>query len=190
MDEYIDWLGDVVVYSTLDTNSDYWQVEIDQEDGEKTAFASNDRLFKGIRILYGLKGAPGTFQRATDEILSTVHCQFKFVYLGAILIVLKSPEAHIEHVRHVLALLRHVVTTMNGKKFGFLLNTVNQLCHVIRLGQLPIQQHAIDSTQISITERTSRNYDYSWACATCFDDLYPTSCVVRHHWAESCKKTT
>lgn len=41
MGEYIDSLGEVINFSTLDDNSGYWQIEIDDVDEDKTAFTSH-----------------------------------------------------------------------------------------------------------------------------------------------------
>ena len=70
MDECIDSLGDGTVFTTLDCNSGYWQVEIAEEERDKTTFGSHCGLCRFIRMLFGLKNAPVTFQRAVDIILS------------------------------------------------------------------------------------------------------------------------
>lgn len=41
----IDSLGDATVFSTLDANSGYWQVEIEESDRDKTAFTSHHGLY-------------------------------------------------------------------------------------------------------------------------------------------------
>lgn len=41
MDECIDSLGDAQVFSTLDANNAYFQIEVDKSYQEKTAFTSN-----------------------------------------------------------------------------------------------------------------------------------------------------
>ena len=46
MDECIDSLGDTQVFSTLDCNSGYWQLEVAPEDRHKTAFVSHHGLYQ------------------------------------------------------------------------------------------------------------------------------------------------
>ena len=58
MDECIDSLGDATVFTTLDCNSGYWQVEIAEEDRDKTTFASHCGLYRFLRMPFGLKNAP------------------------------------------------------------------------------------------------------------------------------------
>ena len=48
MDEFIDSLGDAVIFSTLEFNSDYWQIPMSDEDRDKTAFVSHWGLFLSL----------------------------------------------------------------------------------------------------------------------------------------------
>ena len=58
MDECIDSLGDSQVFSTLDCNVGYWQIEIEEEDKDKTAFVTHHGLFRFKRMPFGLRNAP------------------------------------------------------------------------------------------------------------------------------------
>lgn len=49
----------------------YSQVEIDKRDLYKAVFTSHQGLYRIIRMPFGRKNAPGTFQRAVDVILTT-----------------------------------------------------------------------------------------------------------------------
>lgn len=73
IEESIDSVRDVTVFSTLDANSGYWQVEIARGDIEISEFASHHEFFQFIRMLFGWKTAPGQFQSVMDVRLSTVH---------------------------------------------------------------------------------------------------------------------
>jgi hypothetical protein len=69
MDECIDSLGDAVVFTTLDCNSDYWQIPVHPGDRDKTTFTSHYGTYRFLRLPFGLRNAPATFQRAIDIIL-------------------------------------------------------------------------------------------------------------------------
>ena len=66
MDECLDSLSNATVFITLDCKNGYWQGEIAEEDRDKTTFASHSRLYRFLRMLFGLKNAPATFQRSTS----------------------------------------------------------------------------------------------------------------------------
>ena len=69
MDDCMDSIGDAVVFTTLDCNSGYWQIPVALEDRDKTMFTTHMGTISHLRIRFGLKGAPATFQRALDIIL-------------------------------------------------------------------------------------------------------------------------
>ena len=81
MDECIDSLGDAVVFTTLDCNSGYWQIPVHPEDRDKTTFTSHYGIYRFLRLPFGLRNAPATFQRAIDIILSGVKWKTCVVYL-------------------------------------------------------------------------------------------------------------
>jgi Reverse transcriptase (RNA-dependent DNA polymerase) len=70
MDECIDSLGDVSIFSTLDCNAGYWQIPVAKEDTPKTTFTSHEGIFWLLRMPCGLRNAPATFQRFVDITLS------------------------------------------------------------------------------------------------------------------------
>jgi Reverse transcriptase (RNA-dependent DNA polymerase) len=105
MDECIDSLGDAVVFSTLDCNSGYWQIPLDEADRDKTTFSSHAGTFRFLRIPFGFRNAPATFQRAFDIILSVLKWRTSLVYLDDIIIYSTSREDHYHHVDEVLTTL-------------------------------------------------------------------------------------
>ena len=54
VDESLDQLSGSKWFSCLDLNAGYWQVEMDPEDAEKTAFTSRKGLFEFTVMPFGL----------------------------------------------------------------------------------------------------------------------------------------
>jgi Reverse transcriptase (RNA-dependent DNA polymerase) len=98
MDECIDSIGEAVIFTTLDCNSGYWQIPIDPIDMDKTAFTSHHGLYRFTRLPFGLRNAPGFFQRTVDIILAGVKLKTCLVYLDDIIVFSSSREAHLHHM--------------------------------------------------------------------------------------------
>ncbi len=80
MDQCIDSLGSVKIFSTLNFNSGYRQIPIAEKDRDKTAFVCHSGLYIFRRMPFGLTNASATFQRTLDILLSCV------VYLDYVII--------------------------------------------------------------------------------------------------------
>lgn len=146
MDKCIDSLCKATVFSTLDANSAYWYIEIDDAEKKKTAITSNHGLFRFVRIPFKLQNAPETFQRTMDMISSCVKRQIVLVYPDDIVVLSKTPHQHIDHVRKVLSLWHSAGTTFKFKKYKFINNTIDYLGHVIysrHLGLAANRTHTI-----------------------------------------------
>lgn len=145
MDECIDSLGEASVFTTLDANSGYWQVEIAPGDRDKTTFTCHEGLYRFIRMPFGLKNAPATFQRAIDIILSKVKWQYALVYLDDVIIYSKSVEDHFAHVRTVLTLLQNAGVSLKLNKCSFFTTAVDYLGHKIRPGKLEVASRTCEA---------------------------------------------
>lgn len=72
MDKCIDSLVEARIFSTLDGDTRYWQIEIYECHDDKTTCTSHHVRHRFIRMPFGLKNAPSLFQHAPDVFLSTV----------------------------------------------------------------------------------------------------------------------
>ena len=86
IDDALDTLAGSKWFITLDLISGYWQVEVSDEDWEKTAFCTPDELFEFNVMLFGLCNAPATFQRLMDAVLADLQWKSCLVYLDDVII--------------------------------------------------------------------------------------------------------
>ena len=57
------WLNQITELTHIDLCQGYWQVDVAEEDREKTAFATSDGLYQFRRLSFGLTNAPAYFMR-------------------------------------------------------------------------------------------------------------------------------
>ena len=86
IDDVLDLLVGQKFFSTLDMASGYWQIEIDEQSKAKTAFIVQNHVYEWNRLAFGLKNAPGTFQRTMNNILQPVIGKICLQYLDDIIV--------------------------------------------------------------------------------------------------------
>ena len=154
MDDCIDSLGDAAVFTTLDCNSGYWQIPVAPEDRDKTTLTTHMGTFRHLRMLFGRKGAPATFQRALDIILSGVRWQICLVYLDDVIVFSRTHGEHAKHLDTVLSLLRSAGISFKLKKCSFFQPEVHYLGPVISPGKLGMAEAAADAFKTFTFPRT------------------------------------
>lgn len=114
-------IGTAKVFSTIDLKSGYWQVPMADESKAITAFSTPDGSAYQFRVMpFGLKNAPGTFQRMmTQEVLTGYLRMFVLVYLDDIVVYSSTPEEHLYHLRLVFERLAQYGLRCSLKKCRF-----------------------------------------------------------------------
>ncbi len=69
IDDTLDALRTLRYFSTLDLYSGYWQVEMNEQDIDKTVFVTRQGLFQFTVMPFGLCNAPATFERLMELVL-------------------------------------------------------------------------------------------------------------------------
>ena len=104
--EALDALGGARYFSTIDLRSGYWQVEMDADSKEKTAFITHNGLFKFNVLPFGLCNNPGTFQRLMTHVLRGLEWDICLVYIDSLIIFSRSFDEHLLHLEQVFKRLR------------------------------------------------------------------------------------
>ena len=85
IDDILALLGRAKYCSSLDLKSSYWQVLMDENDKDKTAFSCHRGLFEFNVMPFGLTNAPAIFQEFMNRVLEGLS-DFTTAYLDDILI--------------------------------------------------------------------------------------------------------
>lgn len=131
VEDLLSSLGGAKYFTSLDLASGYWQVELDDDARQKSAFTTYNGLYEFVRMPFGLCNAPATFQRLMQKVLVGLEWKSCFVYLDDILIASSSLGEHLQHLREVFARLRSANLRLKPKKCGLLRREVNFLGHIV-----------------------------------------------------------
>ena len=129
IEEILDQLGHSKYFSTIDLASGYHQVLVDEKAREKTAFSSGYGHYEFKRMPFGLTGAPATFQRIMNSILTGLQGIDCFVYLDDIVVYGKNLKEHERRLCNVLEVLRNNNLKINTGKCQFLRREIIYLGH-------------------------------------------------------------
>jgi hypothetical protein len=123
------------VLSSLDALAGFTQLEVAEEDVEKTAFRTHRGLFQFRRMPFGLRNGPSIFQRVMQGILAPYLWIFCLVYIDDIVIYSKSYEEHIIHLDLVLKAIEEAGIMLSPGKCHLFYDSILLLGHkVSRLG--------------------------------------------------------
>jgi hypothetical protein len=131
IDDMLDRLSGCTVFSALDLASGYYQLRINEDDVEKTAFVTPMGQMQFRVLSMGLCNAPSTFQRMVAKVFGKYmlyggsggveeqRLGFILCYLDDILIASKSAAEHAKHLHIVWQILREHKLHAKLKKCDF-----------------------------------------------------------------------
>ena len=131
IDESLDQLAGAKWFSCLDLSAGYWQVEVDPDDRQKTAFITRRGLYEFNVMPFGLCNAPATFERLMELVLSGLHWQICLIYLDDIIIFGKTFAEMIQNLDTVLARFAQAGLKLKSQKCQLFKREVDFLGHVI-----------------------------------------------------------
>ena len=95
--ETLESMAGVVHYTTIDMNSGFWQVPMDDESKQYTAFTLGSMgLYECESMPFGLCNAPPTFQRLMLNCLGELNLTYCLIYLDDVIIFSRTEEEHLE----------------------------------------------------------------------------------------------
>ena len=135
-----DQVGNAEYYTVLDLACGFHQIKLCESDAHKTAFATDVGLYEYVKMPFGLKNSPATFQRMIDKALRGLQGVELFVCIDDIVIYAKSLEERaIKFKKYNLKL--------QLDKCGFLKKKVQYLGHVLNKDGLEEDQRKIKAVK-------------------------------------------
>ena len=127
----LDSLNGARYMSSLDLQSGYWQIKVDEKDRPKTAFTSKHGLYEYLVMPFGLTNAPGTFQRCMEIIFRGLQWKSLVIFLDDIILFNDTFEQHLGNLNEVLERLTKAGLKLKPSKCNLIRNEILFLGHVV-----------------------------------------------------------
>ncbi|KAL1109929.1 hypothetical protein AAG570_014130 [Ranatra chinensis] len=119
LEEMLDRMNGAKVFSILDLKAGYHQIRMHPGDVEKTAFQFERGKYEYLRMPFGLKTAPTTFQRLMDEFLEGLDPNTIQIYMDDIVVFSRSAETMADTWPNSSADCRNSVSGRRRKSLPF-----------------------------------------------------------------------
>ena len=140
--ETLESLAGAAHYSTFDMNSGFWQVPMEEESKQYTAFTLGSMgLYECESMPFGLCNAPPTFQRLMQNCLGELNLTYCLICLDDV-IIFSWTEEHLERMRVVFDCLHEHGLKLKPSKCDMFKTEINYLAHhVSKKGVLPSKKN-------------------------------------------------
>jgi hypothetical protein len=116
----------------LDLKSGYWQVEIAEEDRQKTAFSVGALgFFECNRMAFGLTNAPATFQRLMESCMGDLYLTYCLLYMDNIIVYSRTYEEHLQCLKAVFQRLHEEGLKLKPSKCRLFQKEIKYLGHIV-----------------------------------------------------------
>ena len=143
--DFANKLHNCTVFSAIDIVKAYYHIPVHPDDVHKTAVITPFGLFEFLRMPFGLRNAPQTFQRFIDSIVQELN--FVFVYLDDILVASKTYDEHIQHLKLLFSCLKEHGLTINVDKSQFAKSELKFLGHNISVNGITPLPEKVEAMQ-------------------------------------------
>ena len=129
------------VFAKCDLVSGYWQIPIRPSDQHKTAFCTHLGLYEFLRLPFGLKTAPNTFQRILNTVFADYLNKWLVVYVDDIIQWSMTDEEALAHYSLLFQRLVQVGMQLKPSKCSFFAREIEILGHrITQEGRTPLNK--------------------------------------------------
>ena len=141
--ETLESLAGAAHYLTFDMNSGFWQVPMDEESKQYTAFTLGSMgLYECESMPFGLYNAPPTFQRLMQNCLGELNLTYCLIYMDDVIVFSDTPEEHLRRMCVVFNRLCEHGLKLKPSKCDVFKLEINYLAHhVSQKGVLPLKKN-------------------------------------------------
>ena len=116
----------------MDLKSGFWQVQMDEESRQYTAFTVGSMgMYEFLRMPYGLCNAPATFQHLMQNCLGELNLTYALIYSDDVIVYSKTEEEHLMRLRAVLERFMEHGLKLKLSKCNFFHTEISYLGHKV-----------------------------------------------------------
>jgi transposase InsO family protein len=138
-----DQLRGMRFFSKLDLLKGFNQIPVERKSREFMAVSTPLGLYQPTVMPFGVKNAPGAFQREMRRVLKDRLNRGVYVFVDDILLYSRTEEEHLELIDWVLSRLEEKGYFAHVGKCEFMRSEVNFLGHVVSREGVSMQQHKV-----------------------------------------------
>ena len=144
IDHVMGQVGDAKIFSKLNANSRFCQIELAPESAKLTTFITPFGRYYFNRLPFGIMSAPESFQKQLSEILRG--CEGVVRLVDDVLVYDRNAEEHHGRLMAVLETLKNAGVTLDKDKCIFYTNSINFLGQIIDGITKPKQSYSYPGT--------------------------------------------
>ena len=124
-------------FSCMDLKSRFWQVQMDEESRQYTAFTVGSMgMYEFLRMPYGLFNAPAMFQHLMQNCLGELNLTYTLIYLDNVIIYSKTEEEHLVRLCAVLERFMEHGLKLKPSKCNFFRTEISYLGHKVSAARM------------------------------------------------------
>src|SRR5437588_3547577 len=131
IDALFDQLGGAKYFSKIDLRTGYHQVRVREQYIPKTAFRTRYGHYQFKVMPFGLTNAPAVFMDLMNKVYQPYLGEFIVVFIDYILTYSKTEEAHANHLRIALQVLKDNKLYAKYSKCEFWMKEAKSLGHIV-----------------------------------------------------------
>ena len=147
----IDELGESAILFKLDMNKGFYQIPVAESDFQKTVFCMPWGKYEFLRMSFGLRNAPATFQRCMNSVLQGMN-GYSNAYIDDIIVFSKSWEEHVRHITCVLSRLRSIGIRVKPSKCEWGATSLQYLGHVVGKGVVSVTNAKVHNVRMLLVK--------------------------------------
>ena len=132
IEDSLECLDGAAIFTSLDLQLGYWQVELTEASKPLTAFTVGPLgFYECVCMPFGLTNAPATFQCLMESCLEHMHLKWCIIYLDDVIIFSKTPEEQSRDYRVYLRNCLLLDCKLKPSKCEFFKShNISRTCHI------------------------------------------------------------